>query len=104
MFFRRADIVLLAYLGNFIILSILMQRETRLSNWDTAVPMFVGSDGTARHAWKGQIAKLQVWNRALSDELARKLTTGEPTRGTETGLLASYELTGAPPYDDQMKS
>ena len=101
---RRASIFLLAYLGIFIILSIPLQRETRLSNWDTAVPMFVGSDGTARHAWKGQIAKLQVWNRALSDESARKLTSGEPAPGTETGLLASYELTGAPPYDDQMKS
>src|SRR6266404_9012661 len=101
---RRASIFLMAYLGIFIILSIPLQSETRLSNWDTAVPMFVGSDGTARHAWKGQIAKLQVWNRALSDESARKLTSGEPAPGTETGLLASYELTGAPPYDDQMKS
>jgi len=101
---RRAWIFFLAYLGLFLILSIPLQRETRLSNWDTAVPMFVGSDGTARHAWKGQIAKLQVWNRALSDESARKLTAGEPAPGTETGLLASYELTGAPPFADQTKS
>jgi len=101
---RRACIFLLAYLGLFIILSIPLQRETRLSNWDTAVPMFVGSDGTARHAWKGQIAKLQVWNRALSDESARKLTAGDPAPETETGLLASYELTGGPPFDDQTKS
>jgi VanZ family protein len=101
---RRASTFLLAYLGIFIILSIPLQRDTRLSNWDTAVPMFVGGDGTARHAWKGQIAKLQVWNRALSEELARKLTSGEPAPGTATGLLVSYELTGAPPYDDQTKS
>ncbi len=101
---RRACIFFSAYLGFFIILSIPLQRETRLSNWDSAVPMFVGSDGTARHAWKGQIAKLQVWNRALSDESARQLTAGEPAPGTETGLLASYELTGAPPYDDHTKS
>src|SRR5712671_1738462 len=101
---RRACVFLLAYLGIFIILSIPLQRETRLSNWDTAVPMFVGSDGTARHAWKGQIAKLQVWNRALSDESAQKLTSGEPAPGTETGLLASYEFSGAPPFEDQKKS
>src|SRR6266571_8482603 len=37
---RRACIFLLAYLGFFIILSIPLQRETRLSNWDTTVPMF----------------------------------------------------------------
>jgi glycopeptide antibiotics resistance protein len=101
---RRACIFLLAYLGFFFTLSIPLQRETLLSNWDTAIPMFVGSDGTPRHAWKGQISKLQVWNRALSDESARKLTAGDPPPGTEIGLLASYEFTGAPPYSDQKKS
>ena len=100
---RRTCIFLLAYLGFFFTLSIPLQRETRMSNWDTTVPMFVGSDGTARHAWKGQIAKLQVWNRALSDESARKLTAGEPAPGAEVGQLASYEFTGAPPYRDQVK-
>ncbi len=98
---RRACIFLLAYLCFFFTLTILLQRETRLSNWDTTAPMFVGSDGTARHAWKGQIARLQVWNRALSDESAQKLTAGETAPDSETGLLASYEFAGAPPYSDQ---
>ncbi len=66
--------------------------------------MFVGSDGTARHAWKGQIAKLQVWNRALSDESAQKLTAGETPPDAETGLVASYEFVGTPPFSDQKKS
>jgi len=101
---RRACIFLLAYLAFFFLLSIPLQRETRLSNWDTMVPMFVGSDGTPRHAWKGQIAKLQVWNRAFSQELARKITAGEAAPDTDTGLLASYDFTGAPPYSDQAKS
>jgi glycopeptide antibiotics resistance protein len=101
---RRAWIFLLTYLCFFFALAIALQGETRLSNWDTTAPMFVGSDGTARHAWKGQIAKLQVWNRALSDESAQKLTAGETAPDTETGLLASYEFAGAPPYSDQKKS
>jgi glycopeptide antibiotics resistance protein len=100
---RRACFCLLAYLGFFFLLSIALQRETRLSNWDTTVPMFVGSDGTARHAWKGQIAKLQVWNRPFTDESARKLTAGEAVPGTVSGLLASYDFGGAPPYNDQQK-
>src|SRR5258706_3062167 len=101
---RRASLFLVAYLGMFFILSIPLQRESRLSDWDSDAPMFVGSDGTGRHAWKGQIAKLQVWNRALSEESARKLTSGEPAPGTENGLLASYEFSGAPPFEDQKKS
>jgi len=101
---RRAWIFLLTYLCVFFALAVALQRETRLSNWDTTAPMFVGSDGTARHAWKGQIARLQVWNRALSDESAQKLTAGETAPDAETGLLASYEFAGAPPYIDQKKS
>jgi glycopeptide antibiotics resistance protein len=101
---RRASIFLVVYLGFFFLLSIPLQRETRPSNWDPDAPMFVGSDGTARHAWNGQIAKLQVWNRALSEESARKLTSGEFAPGTESGLLASYEFSGAPPFEDREKS
>lgn len=101
---RRAGIFLLAYLGFFFLVSIPLQRETRLDNWDSRIPMFVGSDGTARHAWKGQIAKLQVWNRALSEESARALTAGERAPGAEIGLLASYEFAGTPPYEDHAKS
>jgi glycopeptide antibiotics resistance protein len=101
---RRTCVFLLVYLGFFFTLSIPLQRETRLSNWDTTVPMFIGSDGTARHAWRGQIAKLQIWNRALSDESARKLTAGEDASDSETGLLASYEFTGTPPYGNHKQS
>ena len=56
---RRTCIFLLVYLGFFFTISIPLQKETRLSNWDTASLMFVGSDGTAQHAWRGQISRLQ---------------------------------------------
>jgi hypothetical protein len=36
--------------------------------------------------------------------LARKLAAGEAAPDTDTGLLASYDFTGAPPYSDQEKS
>jgi glycopeptide antibiotics resistance protein len=101
--FRATWIFLLVYLGFFLAISIPLQGETRLSNWDTTSLLSAGSDGTARHAWKGQIAKLQIWNQALSEETARKLTSGEAPPDSETGLRASYEFAGMPPYNDQKK-
>jgi VanZ family protein len=100
---RGAWIFLLVYLGFFLAVTVPLQGETRLSNWDTTSLLFAGSDGTARHAWKGQIAKLQIWDQALSDETARKLTSGDAPQDSETGLRASYEFIGAPPYNDQKK-
>jgi glycopeptide antibiotics resistance protein len=94
---------LLVYLGFFFILSVPLQKQTRLNDWDPAASLFVGSDGTARYAWKGQIAKLEIWNRALPDEFARKLTSGDVAPESESGLVASYEFIGAPPYGDRQQ-
>jgi len=94
---------LLVYLGFFFTLSVPLQQQTRLSDWDPAASLFVGGDGTAAHAWKGQIAKLEIWNRALPDEFARKLASGDVAPESETGLVASYEFTGTPPYGDHQQ-
>jgi VanZ family protein len=101
---RRALIVIAAYLGIWFAISIPLQRMTRLGNWDPNLPLLVGNDGTARHAWRGQIYRLQIWNRAFRKELALKLTAGEVSPEQEAGLLASYRFTGLPPFPDRQKT
>ena len=96
--------ILLVYLGFFFVISVPFQKQTRLSDWDPSASLQVGSDGTTRHAWKGQIAKLEIWNHALPDDPARKLTAGEAVPESEPGLLAFYEMTGAPPYSNHEHS
>jgi len=101
---RRASIFLLPPLVFHHPIDSLAER-TALSNWDTAVPMFVGSDGTAPARVERADRKApSVEPGSLQTSRRRSSRSGEPAPGTETGLLASYELTGAPPYDDQMKS
>jgi glycopeptide antibiotics resistance protein len=100
---RRVSIVLLLYLGLSFIISIPLQKETRLSNWDTNAVLLVGSDGTSQYVWRGQVFRIQIWDRAIPEEPARKLTAGEPAPGTEAGILASYEFTGPPPYEDRQR-
>jgi glycopeptide antibiotics resistance protein len=101
---RRVAMIVAAYLTIWFGISIPLQWMTRLSNWDASMPLLVGNDGTARHAWRGQIYRLQIWNRAVPEDLARKLTAGEVAPGQDAGLLASYEFTGSPPYQDQKKT
>ena len=101
---RRVSLIAAAYLVVWFGISIPLQLMTRLSNWDPSMPLLVGNDGTARHAWRGQIYRLQIWSRAVPEDLARKLTAGEVAPGQDAGLLASYEFTGSPPYQDQRKT
>ena len=95
--------LLLVYLGLCFGVSIPLQKQTRLSNWDAACELFVGNDASGHHAWKGQVSRLQIWNRALSEGLVQRLTVGGPTPDAEPGLLASYDFNTPAPYSDQTK-
>jgi glycopeptide antibiotics resistance protein len=101
---RRVSLIAAAYLVVWFGISIPLQLLTRLSDWDASMPLLVGNDSTARHAWRGQIYRLQIWNRAVPEDLARKLTAGEVPPGGDAELLASYEFTGSPPYQDQRRT
>ena len=81
--------------------SIPFQRQTRLSNWDEQCVLFVGNDASGRHAWKGRVFRLQLWNHALPEKLVYRLMSGGPAPDAESDLLASYDFTIPPPYLDQ---
>jgi glycopeptide antibiotics resistance protein len=98
---RRTAAMLLIYFVVWFGVSILLQKETRLSNWDAQSSLFVGNDASGRRAWKGQVFSLQVWNRALPEELVRRMMARDPETDAGSDLLASYEFTIPPPYLDQ---
>lgn len=47
--------------------------------------------------------RLQIWNRALPEELVSRMRARDPEPDAAGGLLASYEFTNPPPYLDQTK-
>ena len=100
---RRTAVLLLVYFGLWAGISIPLQQQTRLSNWDPQCVLFVGNDASGHRAWKGQVSQLQFWNRALPENLIDRIAAGDPTQDTESGLLASYDFTGPAPYLNQMK-
>ena len=98
---RRAALLLAAYFAAWFGISVLLQRDTRLSNWDPQCILFVGNDASGQNPWQGQIVLLQIWNRALPDEAIRRMSGRESTEDLNPGLLGSYDFTGSPPYADQ---
>ena len=98
---RRVALLLAAYFAVCFGISVYLQNETRLSNWDPQCILFVGNDASGQHPWKGQVFRLQVWNRALPERAIRRIAGGESLEDAPTGLLGSYDFTSSPPYQDQ---
>ncbi len=94
----RTAAILLAYVGLCLAISIPLQQKTALSNWDTDSVLMVGA---TRYPWKGQVFLLQLWDRAVPEKLALRLTNGEPMGNGDIGFLGSYEFSGAGPVQDQ---
>jgi glycopeptide antibiotics resistance protein len=97
----RITLLLLAYFVVCFGISAWLQKETRLNNWDPLCLLSVGNDASGYNPWKGQIYRLQIWDRALSDEAARRIASSGPLGEASAGLLGSYEFAGSPPYSDQ---
>jgi VanZ family protein len=98
---RRASLLLAAYFAVCFGISVFLQNETRLSNWDPQCILFVGNDASAQHAWRGKVLLLQIWNRALPEQAIRRMTGGKSGLDASTGLLGSYDFTESSPYRDQ---
>jgi VanZ family protein len=99
----RAALLLAAYFVACFGISARLQSDTRLSNWDPRCVLFVGNDASGQNPWKGQIFRLQIWNRALSDQEVRRVVGPESADDSSTGFLGSYDFTGPAPYQDSRK-
>ena len=97
----RTALMLAAYFAVCFGISARLQSETRLSDWDPRCILSVGNDASGQNPWKGQIFRLQIWNRALPDQAIRRLTGQESVDDTSAGLLGSYDFKGSPPYRDK---
>jgi glycopeptide antibiotics resistance protein len=98
---RRAALLLTAYFAGCFGISVLLQNETRLSNWDPQCILIVGNDASGQNPWKGQIFLFQIWNRALPEQAIRRITGRESPLDARAGLLGSYDFTESSPYRDQ---
>lgn len=78
-----------------------LQNDTRLSNWDARCLLTVGNDAAGQNPWSGQALRLQIWDRALADKAVQRIAREESVDDAGAGLLASYDFSGAPPYQDQ---
>jgi hypothetical protein len=99
----RAIVAIPVYFSLWFAVSVPLQMQTRLSNWASDSVLVVGNDASGRFstAWKGQLFRLEIWNRAITAEAAENVAKGETLDGTKTGLLADYDFSKRPQLADR---
>ena len=99
----RSALVLAIYIGLWIAISVPLQEESRLSNWDPSSLLVIGNaaSGQPSSAWRGKVFRLEFWDHALPAALAERLTSGVPGDVGAPRPLAAYDFSAAPPFKDR---
>ncbi|MGE0821972.1 MAG: VanZ family protein [Candidatus Binatia bacterium] len=101
---RNVWLTLAVYLILGVLATVLLQRSTRLSNWDATFPLLVGNEKTANRPWQGYVSHIYVADRALTDAEVARIDSVEHNlrRSLADSLLAWYDLPGnAERYPDE---
>ena len=76
-----------------------LQTRTRLSNWYADCLLFLGNDATGQNSWQGEIEKLQISDRAISDSTALQISSGQISR-YPVPWRAEYEFKNSSKFND----
>jgi hypothetical protein len=99
----RAAVVLFAYFAVWFAISIPLQKESQMTNWSPDALLVVGNAASGRlgSAWKGEILRLQIWDRALPRKSIQGLASRGSSKIVEPVPLAEYEFSGLSPFRDE---
>jgi VanZ like family len=96
----RAVVALVLYFVLCFAASIPLQRETRLSNWNPDSLLTIGNDAVGKNPWIGEIHLVQAWDRAISNDEARRILASIGPDQSAPGLLVSFEFSRTAPQPD----
>ena len=101
---QRALAVLLVYIGFWSAVTLHLQKETRLSDWNPDSSLLIGNSALSRFssAWKGQVFLLEIWDRALSPKIARTLNSSG-LRVANRDSVVAYRFIGPGPFSDERR-
>jgi hypothetical protein len=77
-----------------LILGFTLQRQSRLTNWDSGVTLTIGGSPAGVRSWNGRVARMEVADRAIS---SRELESADATNLApfpRADVVASYPTAG----------
>ncbi len=91
----RAPVVLILYFGLWFAASIPLQREARLSDWNTDALLTIGNDASGKNPWAGQIRLVQIWDRPITNDEARRISAAAGADQANPGPVISYDFSSS---------
>lgn len=99
----KIGVFIALYIGFWSVVVKPLQKQGRLTNWALDSYLAVGDSASLRPGppWKGRIHELDIWNRALPANQARKITSGQSANGQDSAPLIAYRFSGEAPFHDR---
>jgi len=82
-----------------LLVSVLLQTQTRLSNWDERYPLLVGNERTGDRPWRGRVFALQLTDAATPAAALRRFAE-EGSRAFAGARVAEFDFSNGGPYGD----
>ncbi|MGH9737481.1 MAG: VanZ family protein [Candidatus Acidiferrales bacterium] len=98
----KIGVWLFLYIAFWCVLAGPLQKQTKVVNWTRDSFLVLGNSASLRPAapWKGKISELDIWNRAIPDQLAKKLTAAPGKTDPGWAPLIDYKFSGSAPFRD----
>jgi VanZ like family len=102
---QRAVAAVFAYVGLWSVVAVQLQKQTRLSNWNTDSVLVIGNSASGHFssAWQGEIFAFEMWDRGIPGELARRLTSPALRQDSEPDAIVAYRFSGLGPFPDERR-
>jgi glycopeptide antibiotics resistance protein len=95
----------LVYFVLWLAFSIPLQQKAAPANWSPSSYLSVGNDIRGNLPWNGKVLRLQIWDKALSaDQMMALSENVQNGAAVNSGLLAAYDISHAPPIANQAGS
>jgi hypothetical protein len=90
----KIAVIVSLYVGFWCVLARPLQKQAKLADWTQDAYLALGDSASLHPAppWKGRILELDIWNRAVPAELARKITSQTSGDSLSRGSLITYFL------------
>ncbi len=96
-------VIILGFATFAFLISIPLQWESSLNNWDRTFPILLGNERTGDRPWQGYVSELYIADRALTEtEVADGFSEKNSIASFRDSLLASYQFVGLGGYHDEM--